>query len=110
MAVEPYQAWVDNVSTRLPVELFDAVIVKAYGEGATGQDVGKTGVVVKINRTRVVVSAGDWSITVRPSVLRLLSRQKDRWCPVCAADRGDPCVVTGEPGKGRPMVLMHSAR
>ena len=51
----------------------DLVRVKAYGEGARLSDVGRVGVVGRLNRTRVVVDLDDFeggSRDVRPSCLR----------------------------------------
>jgi hypothetical protein len=113
-----YQRWTGPRYEKIPVALYDTVRIESWGTsfGARSMDVGATGVVVKLNRTRVVVQAapgkgqhGTTTWTVHPDVLRLLSRQIDRKCPVCDAQRGQKCR-SEQYGRTAEHALMHRER
>lgn len=113
MALEQYDVWVDGKPVRRPVAEYDRVQIKSYGGGVSQQLIGETGTVIKINRTKVAVEIepGRDPVACWPGQLTLLSRQRDRACPVeaCKAAPGQPCGSSYR-GVWREQIMLHRAR
>lgn len=111
MSAPSYRVW-DHRIAPTPAKVGDTVAVKSWGIGARNQDVGRTGLVLKVNRTRLLVAltSGEQR-TIHPDELRLLSRTIDRWCPTCKSARNERCrSVAPEPDAGQYVDTFHIDR